>query len=252
MKKVAIVGAGLVVMMAAGGCMVSKDKYQEALREAEVAKANLEDVQTRKTVLEQEVKKLKEQSAKLAERTQAAEDELQRLRDSREKERASVEARVKELEQKIRDMTAQYKAMQQKHEELKEQNETLKVTVARYQKELKERERAVQAARPPSPPAPPAAGTALTPAGRSAGAPPAAVAPPSVAPVPSSPKTGLTPVNVNTASANDMVLFLGLTKEMAEKVVTNRPYRLKGELVAKNVLPKTTFDVIKDRITVSP
>jgi DNA uptake protein ComE-like DNA-binding protein len=250
MKKVAIVGAGLIVMMAAGGCMVSKDQYQQAVREAEVAKANLEDVQTRKTVLEQEVKKLREQSAKLAERTQAAEDELQRLRDSREKERSSVEGRVKELEQKIRDMTAQYKAMQQKHEELKEQNETLKATVARYQKELKERERAVQAARPPSPPAPPAAGTSLTPAGRPMGEP--APVPPSVAPVPTAPKTGLTPVNVNTASANDMVLFLGLTKEMAEKVVTNRPYRLKGELVAKNVLPKTTFDVIKDRITVSP
>lgn len=250
MKKVAIVGAGLIVIMAAGGCMVSKDKYQEAVREAEVAKANLEDVQTRKTVLEQEVKKLREQSAKLAERTQAAEDELQRLRDSREKERSSVEGRVKELEQKIRDMTAQYKAMQQKYDDLKEQNETLKATVTRYQKELKERERAVQAGRPPAPSAPPAAGTALTPAGRPMGQP--TPAPPSVAPVPTSPKTGLTPVNVNTASANDMVLFLGLTKEMAEKVVTNRPYRLKGELVAKNVLPKTTFDVIKDRITVSP
>jgi hypothetical protein len=49
-----------------------------------------------------------------------------------------------------------------------------------------------------------------------------------------------------------MVLFLGLTKEVAERVATNRPYRLKGELVAKDVLPKATFDVIKDRITVSP
>jgi hypothetical protein len=34
--------------------------------------------------------------------------------------------------------------------------------------------------------------------------------------------------------------------------VANRPYRVKGELVAKNVVPKDTFDLIKDRINVSP
>jgi DNA uptake protein ComE-like DNA-binding protein len=56
-------------------------------------------------------------------------------------------------------------------------------------------------------------------------------------------------VNINTATVNDLVLFLGLTKEMAQDVVENRPYRLRGELVAKRVVPKATFDVIKDRIT---
>jgi hypothetical protein len=39
---------------------------------------------------------------------------------------------------------------------------------------------------------------------------------------------------------------------MAEEVVSNRPYRLRGELVAKNVIPKATFDEIKGRITASP
>ncbi len=48
-----------------------------------------------------------------------------------------------------------------------------------------------------------------------------------------------------------MVLFLGLTKEVADKVVKNRPYRIKGELVAKNVVPKITFDAIRDRISVA-
>jgi hypothetical protein len=43
-----------------------------------------------------------------------------------------------------------------------------------------------------------------------------------------------------------------VTKDVAERVVSNRPYRIKGELVAKNVMPKATFDVIKDRITVTP
>ena len=59
-------------------------------------------------------------------------------------------------------------------------------------------------------------------------------------------------MNVNKASAGDMVLVLGLPKDVADRIVTNRPYRVKGELVAKNVLPKETFDMIKDRISVSP
>ena len=59
-------------------------------------------------------------------------------------------------------------------------------------------------------------------------------------------------MNVNKASVGDMVLVLGLSKDVADRIVSNRPYRLKGELVAKNVVPKETFDLIKDRISVSP
>jgi DNA uptake protein ComE-like DNA-binding protein len=60
------------------------------------------------------------------------------------------------------------------------------------------------------------------------------------------------PLNLNKATAGEMVEQLGVTKDVAEKIVSNRPYRLKGELVAKNVVPKETYDVIKDRVTVSP
>ena len=59
-------------------------------------------------------------------------------------------------------------------------------------------------------------------------------------------------MNVNKASAGDMVLVLGLSKDVADRIVTNRPYRVKGELVAKNVVPKEIFDMIKERISVSP
>jgi hypothetical protein len=59
-------------------------------------------------------------------------------------------------------------------------------------------------------------------------------------------------MNINKVSANDMVLFLGLKQDEADRIVNNRPYRVKGELVAKNVVPKETFDLIKDRISVSP
>ena len=48
-----------------------------------------------------------------------------------------------------------------------------------------------------------------------------------------------------------MVLFLGITKEDADKVVAGRPYKVVQEIVLKNALPKARFDVIKDRISVA-
>ena len=49
-----------------------------------------------------------------------------------------------------------------------------------------------------------------------------------------------------------MVLGLGLSQEVSGRIVTNRPYRVKGELLARNVVPKEVFDLIKERISVSP
>lgn len=69
---------------------------------------------------------------------------------------------------------------------------------------------------------------------------------------PPAPVAASTAMNINKASANDMVLFLGLKQDEADRIVANRPYRVKGELVAKSVVPKETFDLIKDRISVSP
>ena len=60
------------------------------------------------------------------------------------------------------------------------------------------------------------------------------------------------PVNINTASVQNLVLFLRLNRETAERIVANRPYRLRGELIAKRVLPKVTFDVIREKITAAP
>jgi DNA uptake protein ComE-like DNA-binding protein len=233
---------------AATGCVTSS-KYEASVAEAEAAKVDLEKTRSQKTALEQQVKTLKDQHAKVTADSEFMSAELQRIRESRDKERSSVEGRIKELEQKIKDLANQHRALRQEYEEVKRHNETLKATVARYQKELKERQ-----SRPTVPPA-----SSVAPEPRAPG-----VKPPEPAPMPPPPagsagvppsapsKPGLALVNINTASANDLVLFLGLTKDVAERVVSNRPYRIKGELVAKNVLPKATFDVIKDRITVAP
>ena len=215
---VVVVGA-----MLATGCVGTK-KYEEAVAEAENAKMELEKTRQQKTAMEQQVKTLKELNVKFGSEAQAARDELQRIEHGRDKERGAVESRTKELEDKVKALAAQNRSLRLEFEDVKRHNETLKSLVARYQKELKDRSR-------------PAA---------SSPAPGAAVAPPP-APVAAS-----TAMNINKASANDMVLFLGLKQDEADRIVSNRPYRVKGELVAKNVVPKETFDLIKDRISVSP
>ncbi len=241
MNRYLVVGVAVVGMLGLGGCMVKESTYKTALAESQAAKEDLERTRTQKNALEQQVKTLKELNVKFGSEAQAAQDELQRIEHGRDKERGTIDARTKELDDKVKQLTAQNRSVRQEYEDVKRHNETLKSLVARYQKELKERPRAATLS--PSSLAPAPGSLAPTP-----GLPlqPAPIA------VPAPPQPAMAPMNVNKASASDMILFLGLTKDVAERIVTNRPYRIKGELVAKNVVPKETFDTIKDRISVTP
>jgi len=242
MRSGVMLGVLMLAAMTVTGC-VGSGKYEKAVAEAEEAKSRAEKVQLQKTALEQEVKSLRDQKNKLTADLELASSEKQRLTDSLGKERGGTNTRVRDLEQRSRDLAARNRALQQELDLTKKQNESLKVTVARYQKALKEPPASVPmtAPVPPKPPAIPAAPAAVA---------PAPVAPAAV-PVPAVPQAGLAPVNVNTASANDMVLFLGITKDEAEKVVASRPYKVKQEILLKNALPKAKFDAIKDRISVA-
>jgi DNA uptake protein ComE-like DNA-binding protein len=227
MAAAVVIGAAVAV-----GC-VSDRKYQEALSEADVAKTELATTRAQKSALEQQVKTLKELNVKFSNDAQAAHDELERIQHGRDKERSSIEVRTKELEDRVKQLAAQNRAVRTEYEDVKRHNETLKSLVARYQKELKERSQSVTGTLPPATPSP---------------ASPPMAAPPTMSP----PGGASSPVNLNKATASDMVLVLGLPKDMADRIVANRPYRVKGELVAKNVVPKETFDMIKDRISVTP
>jgi len=220
--------------MMAGGCVVSNKKYQDALADADSAKMELEKTRQQKNAMEQQVKTLKELNVKFGGEAQAARDELQRIEHGRDKERGALDTRTKELEDKLKAVSSQNRNVRAEYEDVKRHNETLKSLVARYQKELKDRSRSVTGSLTPSASLPPLPGAAAAP------------------PAQSAPAAGAAAMNVNKASASDMVLFLGLKKDEADRIVTNRPYRVKGELVAKNVVPKETFDMIKDRISVSP
>jgi DNA uptake protein ComE-like DNA-binding protein/outer membrane murein-binding lipoprotein Lpp len=229
MAAVVMIGAVSIV-----GC-VSQKKYEEAIVGVESANLELERTRTQKNALEQQVKTLKDLNVKFGYEAQVAHDELERIQHGRDKERGSVEGRTKELEDRVKQLSFQNRAVRHEYEDVKRHNETLKSLVARYQKELKDQSRPVTGIVTPAAPS-----LSSAPSGMPAS--PAMTAP---QPVSSS-------MNVNKASAGDLVLVLGLSKEVADRIVTNRPYRLKGELVAKNVVPKETFDLIKERISVSP
>ena len=219
----AAIVAGVVMTT---GC-VSNSKYQEALTEADTVREELDKARQQKSAMEQQIRTLKELNVKLSNDAQGARDELQRIEHGRDKERGSVEGRTKDLEEKLKALSAQNRSVRQEYQDLKRHNDTLKSLVARYQKELKDRSPSVPATLVPS-------GSMPAPSGAS-----------------SAPAAGSAAMNINKASANDLVLLLGLKQEEADRIISNRPYRVKGELVAKNVLPKETFDLIKDRISVS-
>lgn len=244
MKPFGMISMVLASALVLGGC-VSKNKYNAVLADSKATRTALEQALAQKNALEQQVKSLKDLNAKLSDDVALTSTELRQIKDIQEKERASIASRIRELDQRSEDLSAQYKALLREYEDLKTQDSALKATLARYQKELRDRQQTLASLAPRRTSKPVGASTTERISGKSG-------VHLSEVPAELSSKGGPTPINLNTASANDLVLFLGLTREVADKVVKNRPYRLKGELMAKNVLPRSTFDVIKDRITTTP
>jgi competence protein ComEA len=56
------------------------------------------------------------------------------------------------------------------------------------------------------------------------------------------------PVDINSASMDDLKLLPGIDDAYAQKIVDNRPYQKKDQLVSKKIIPKGAYDKIKDRI----
>ncbi|HBP86939.1 MAG TPA: hypothetical protein DD706_04495 [Nitrospiraceae bacterium] len=245
----------VVLLMGLPGCMVSKSKYEASVADMESAKAELEKSRMHQEALEEQIRNLKGLNEKVSTDLETMTTEVQRIKEGRKNEHTLLETRERELDQEKEQLTSKLRVVVDQYQKVKAQNKALKETVLRYQKELKDtRESSIGSAagvmkpseKPDMSKSEPA--SPVTSGATASPKPPA----PKIVSSPTLPKIGGDLVNINKAPVSDLVLALGLTREVAEEVVANRPYRLRGELVAKNVIPKTTFDEIKDRITASP
>jgi competence protein ComEA len=56
------------------------------------------------------------------------------------------------------------------------------------------------------------------------------------------------PLDINSASIEDLKALPGIGDAYAQKIVDNRPYQKKDQLVSRKIIPQTTYNKIKDRI----
>jgi competence protein ComEA len=55
-------------------------------------------------------------------------------------------------------------------------------------------------------------------------------------------------LDINTASKAELAALAGIGDAYSDKIIAGRPYTRKDQLVSKNIVPKATYDKIKDQI----
>ena len=58
------------------------------------------------------------------------------------------------------------------------------------------------------------------------------------------------PLDLNTATKEQLLTLPGVTAVQADRVIARRPYSEPRELVTRHIMPKTEYDKIADRLTV--
>ena len=237
-----IMGAASLCLLAALAGCVSQGAHDQSLRELQSAKSDLERIRAQNEGLNKQLMSLKESNSKLKEEIEKVSAQIPPLNEALVKERQAGEGRLKDLERQVKELTASKKAVAHELEVAKQRYEDSLKIQKRQAKELKEREQS-SLIQPPIPPAKPVAPTPEAPLAL----PPAAT--PDQLPNGSS---QVPLVDINKATPAELTLALELAREDSDRLVKNRPYRTKEELVTKAGIAKATVDKIKDRITVGP
>ena len=55
-------------------------------------------------------------------------------------------------------------------------------------------------------------------------------------------------LDINTASADELKVLPGIGEAYAKKIISNRPYQRKDQLVSRKIIPDATYRGIKDQI----
>ena len=224
----------MCLLAALAGC-VSQGAYDQNIRELRSAKDDLERVRAQNDGLNKQLLSVKESNTRLKEEMEKVGAQIPPLNEAIVKERQAGEGRLKDLERQVRELTASKKALAHELDVAKQRYEDSLKIQKRQAKELKEREQSALLP-PPTQPAKPAAPVTPEPPQTSAVSPPA-------------PDQLL---DINKATPAELTLALELAREDSDKLIKNRPYKTKEDLITKAGIAKATVEKIKDKITVGP